>query len=73
MLSPEDLALRHPGVRELMKYFEWTHLRTDLQEISKPCAELAEQMVEQIPDNAELTAGLRKLLEAKDCFVRARL
>ncbi|HZL99489.1 MAG TPA: hypothetical protein VFD43_04475, partial [Planctomycetota bacterium] len=25
------------------------------------------------PQSAQLTAGLRKLLEAKDCFVRARL
>lgn len=24
-----------------------------------------------LPDGPELTAGLRKLLEAKDCFVRA--
>ena len=26
-----------------------------------------------LPEGAEKTAGLRKLLEAKDCFVRARL
>lgn len=26
-----------------------------------------------LPESAEKTAGLRKLLEAKDCFVRARM
>jgi hypothetical protein len=26
-----------------------------------------------LPDSAEKSAGLRKLLEAKDCFVRASL
>lgn len=32
---------------------------------------VALNMVEGLPDSPELTAGLRKLLEAKDCFVRA--
>lgn len=27
-------------------------------------------MIRELPDGPELTAGLRKLLEAKDCFVR---
>jgi hypothetical protein len=30
-------------------------------------------MVIALPDGPELTAGLRKLLEAKDCLVRAAL
>jgi hypothetical protein len=30
-------------------------------------------MAESLPDGPELAAGLRKLLEAKDCFVRASL
>jgi hypothetical protein len=34
---------------------------------------LAEAMIVELPDGPELTAGLRKLLEAKDCFVRAAL
>jgi hypothetical protein len=28
-------------------------------------------MAETLPINAETTTGLRKLLEAKDCFVRS--
>jgi hypothetical protein len=31
----------------------------------------AHEMARALPDSPELTAGLRKLLEAKDCFVRA--
>jgi hypothetical protein len=34
---------------------------------------LAEEMSAALPECAELSAGLRKLLEAKDCFVRAAL
>jgi hypothetical protein len=30
-------------------------------------------MINNLPDGTELTAGLRKLLEAKDCFVRAKV
>jgi len=30
-------------------------------------------MIRVLPDGPELTSGLRKLLEAKDCFVRAAL
>lgn len=55
----------------IMKFFTYAHLPERLQAVSKPCAELAEQMVTHLPPSAELSAGLRKLLEAKDCFVRA--
>lgn len=34
---------------------------------------MARTMITDLPDSPELTAGLRKLLEAKDCFVRASL
>jgi hypothetical protein len=44
-----------------------------LQGISRPFADLAYEMAERIPSSAELTACLRKLLEAKDCAVRAAL
>lgn len=57
----------------IMKYFEYAHLPAALQEISKPLGELAKQFDAELPDGAEKSAGLRKLLEAKDCFVRAKL
>lgn len=56
-----------------MKYFEYDHLPPKLQEVSKPICELAKRMDTELPNGAEKSAGLRKLLEAKDCFVRASL
>ena len=56
----------------IMKYFEYTHLPEKLQEVSKPICQLA-GLMDTMPDSAEKSAGLRKLLEAKDCFVRAAL
>jgi hypothetical protein len=36
-------------------------------------SDLAEKLAGYLPEVPEATAGLRKLLEAKDCFVRAGL
>lgn len=57
----------------IMKYFEYDHLPEHLQIVSKPFGELAAQMDAMLPQCAETSAGLRKLLEAKDCLVRAAL
>lgn len=57
----------------IMQYFKYEHLRQPLHGISKLCAGLAEEMDAVLPDGPEKSAGLRKLLEAKDCFVRAAL
>lgn len=56
-----------------IKFFEYAHLPPKLQEISKPLGEQAQLMEEILPDGPEKSAGMRKLLEAKDCFVRAKL
>ena len=56
-----------------MKYFAYSHLPVHLQEVSKPIGDLAELMNDSLPDGEEKEAGLRKLLEAKDCLVRAKL
>lgn len=68
-----DTEGRHIATVHLAQFFEFEHLPTHLQAVSEPCRELAACMVEALPDGPELTAGLRKLLEAKDCFVRAAL
>lgn len=62
----------HPSARHLMQFFAYQHLPAHLQEISRPFGELALR-VAVLPPNAETTAALRKLLEAKDCAVRAVL
>lgn len=58
---------------QILKYFEYAHLPAHLQEVSKPIGDLARQMDEQLPDGPEKSVGLRKLLEAKDALVRAKL
>lgn len=57
----------------LMQFFENKHLPAFLREVSAPFKELAERLVDTLPDNPERTTAIRKLLEAKDCAVRAYL
>ena len=57
----------------MMRWFEFAHLPEHLQDASRECFRLAYAMDVTLPEGAEKTAGLRKLLEAKDCFVRAKL
>lgn len=75
----------HPSQQELLNYFEYDHLPFHLQEISKHFHWLAHALVGDAPthenslheeislEGPELTMALRKLLEAKDCAVRAAL
>jgi hypothetical protein len=62
---------RHPGTTHFQALFEHAHLPPHLAAVSAPFALLADDMVAALPDGPELSAGLRKLVEAKDCFVRA--
>ncbi len=55
------------------KFFSYEHLPEHLKAISKPICELADKLNQELPDGAEKSAGMRKLLEAKDCFVRSVL
>lgn len=70
--SVQDRDAPHPAVRQLLRFFEYAHLPPALQAISKPFADLA-QVIANGPQNAEATVALRKLLESKDCAVRACL
>ena len=58
-------------INPIMKFFEYGHLPEHLQAVSKDICEVAKKLDESLPSNAETSAGLRKLLEAKDCFVRS--
>lgn len=55
----------------ILKFFKYDHLPPKLQEVSRPFCELANKMADDLPGGAEVSAGLRKLLEAKDCAVRS--
>lgn len=57
----------------LLQFFQYKHLPAGLQDISKPFGELALKLCEDLPRNPERTVALRKLLEAKDCAVRAAI
>lgn len=60
-------------MNRLMRWFTYAHLTdTEMMNVSKDCAELAARM-DDLKEGPEKTAGMRKLLEAKDCFVRAVL
>jgi hypothetical protein len=62
--DPKRLALR---------WFAYGHLAEDLQEIAHPISDLADALYDALGEGAEKSAGFRKLLEAKDCFVRAAI
>ena len=59
-----------------LKYFGYKHLPEKLQELSKPFCDLAieiDEAKETSNNPEEVEMCLRKLLEAKDCLVRASL
>lgn len=58
---------------EILQFFAYAHLPEHLQEISKPFAALALEIVEKLPGNAQRELALQKLIEAKDCAVRAKV
>lgn len=72
-MKEQDENVLIVGELSIMKFFRYGHLPPHLQEVSKAVGDLAREMVETLPPSIERTVGLRKLLEAKDCFVRARL
>jgi hypothetical protein len=68
---PNPFAASHYSTLE---FFTWDHLPPHLQAVSRPFGELALAMTnDPMQHDFEIEAGLRKLLEAKDCFVRAAL
>lgn len=68
-------ADRHPSVQHFEKLFDYGHLPEKLAEVSASFAMLADIVVRSgaVKDGPELSACLRKLLEAKDCAVRSVL
>ena len=67
--EPED-----PGPTEhILQFFAYGHLPQSMQEVSRLFCHLADKIVGILPRNPERTVALRKLLEAKDAAVRARI
>ena len=57
----------------IAQFFAYEHLPPHLAAVSRPFAELANDIIATLPRNPERTVALRKLLEAKDAAVRAKL
>ena len=74
MSDPEDGFTRTElNDNPILKYFHYSHLPDALQSVSRPFSDLALFIVRGGPRSAERTTALRKLLESKDCAVRAAL
>ena len=74
--SPNDDEARAERERQfpILRYFRYDHLREPLKNVSSQFADLAYEMAgKDISNPAEMAAGLRKLLEAKDACVRSVL
>lgn len=57
----------------IFQFFAYSHLPPHLQEVSKVFHDVAKWILQTLPYNAERSVALRKLLEAKDAAVRAKL
>jgi hypothetical protein len=62
----------HPATAQLLCHFDYAHLPARLRLVSRPFGDLARLMASSYT-GPEITVCLRKLLEAKDCAVRAAL
>lgn len=69
-ITVDVTANYHPSTKHLLDLFEYGHLPPHLQSVSKPFSDLAHDLTDSLGNSPEVGAGLRKLLEAKDCFVR---
>ena len=58
---------------DLVKYFQHAHLSGKKAEVARWYADMAHTLDQTLPDGAEKTVCLRKLLESKDCAVRSAL
>lgn len=66
----------HPSTEAILCFFTYDHLHGEQRELAQEFADFAHRIakrVEDTPHGAELTTGLRKIMEAKDCIVRATL
>ena len=72
-ISPDYALTIAARTEPILQFFQFGHLPLSLQEVSMMFGGIALKIAESLPRNAERTVALRKLLEAKDAAVRARL
>jgi hypothetical protein len=56
-----------------LQFFAYTHLPQYLQETSREFCDLAQWVIKNLPANEQRHLALQRLLEAKDCAVRAKV
>lgn len=71
--TPDTDQVPPPLPEFILQFFAYSHLPSHLAAVSAPFHVLAVEIVATLPRNPERTVALRKLLEAKDAAVRARL
>lgn len=69
----EKDLIEYAKTEPIMQFFRYSHLMTPLQNVSRAFCGVASSVFLTLPRNPERTVALRKLLEAKDAAVRARL
>lgn len=63
----------NPNADRMMKWLAYEHLPPELASVSRPFHDLAELVTIDIAAGPERTVALRKLVEAKDAAVRAKV
>lgn len=58
-------------MKQFLQFFRTDALPDAAKPAGKAFFELARQLVDTLPHNPESTVALRKLMEARDCAVRA--
>lgn len=71
--APTEFSDAQLTVDPILHFFHYAHLPERLRATSRLFFILAAELIRSLPRNAERTVALRKLLEAKDCAVRANL
>ena len=71
--APQEFTEDEISQDHILRYFHYAHLPDVLKAASAPFCALARNIIDGTPRNPERTVALRKLLEAKDAAVRAKL
>lgn len=70
-MEPNRLVVPPKEEERMLRWLAVGHLPLQLQPIVRHYRQLADYIVSNIPSGPERTVALRKLVESKDCAVRA--
>ena len=65
---------RHESTKHIVGFLSGgEHLPEEILDVWMLTERYVESLLDALPDGIEFSAGLRKILEAKDCFIRHAL